>query len=338
MPRIITLSDDTGLTLRLLDVGATWWSLTLQLPGEALPRELLLGGRTPAEQIANSAFFGATIGRVANRIALGRLSRGGRSWSLAVAPGARHHLHGGPDGFDKRRWTVLGAQSREARLALHSPGGDNGYPGAVDAEVALRLPGGGVVEQSFSATCTEPTPLCMTNHAYFNLDGHEGDVRSHWLQLAASRYLPVDDELIPLGRLEDVAGSEFDFRARRRVGRPGAVGAAGGVVDHAFVLDSGCAAMVTDAATLVSADGRLQLGLATTMPALQLYTGQQLGRERNRSGGPMQAYAGLALEPEWLPDSVNHPEWPQPPCWLEPGQRWAHRIRYAFSHLAGDGA
>lgn len=322
--RIFTLQDDTGLCLKLLDWGATWWSLQLPVPGADAPRELLLGGATPKAHRANTAYFGATIGRVANRIAGACIERDGRRWPLVPQPGSPHQLHGGPDGFDRRRWSVLASTPRQVVFRLLSPDGDQGYPGAVTAEATVSLPGQGVIELGLQARTTAPTPVGLTNHAYFNLDGRASDARQHGLAIPSAQVLPVDDALIPLGPLLPVAGTPFDFRTLRPIGQ-----AADGVYDHAFFL--GGDAGLQPAATLVSADGRVRLQIDTTLPALQLYTGAHLSSQTGRDGQRLPPFAGIALEPQFLPDSPHHPEWPQPSCWLEPGQTWAHRIRYRLS-------
>lgn len=331
--RVLHLSDETGLRLTLLDWGATWYSLQLPVPGEARARELLLGGPTPGAHRHNSAYFGATVGRYANRIAHGHIAWQDRQWLLTRALGERHQLHGGPDGWSQRRWTLLAASEREARYALHSPDGDQGFPGAVDAECTVWLPGGGVIELALRATLDAasptPTPVNMTNHAYFNLDGNARDVRSHLLQVAASRYTPVTPELIPTGALEDVARGGLDLRRPQRLGDVYPAGGLPGVLDHAWLLDA--PGLARPAATLVSADRRVQLQLATTLPALQVYSGEFLPRETGRDGHAVPIHAGVALEPQFLPDSPHHPEWPQPSCWLAPGATWEHRLRYSFS-------
>jgi len=328
--QVLTLEDDCGLRLALLDRGATWWSLQLPLPGETTPRELLLGGATPQAHLDNTAYFGATIGRVANRIGGALIARKGRVWPLVPQAGSRHQLHGGPDGFHRRRWFVESSSTRHARFRLLSPDGDQGYPGALTAEVTVTLPGALVVDLELRATTSAPTPVCLTNHAYFNLDGTPGDVRRHRLMLPAAHVLPVDEELIPLGPLQTLAGTAFDFRRLRTIGTLASDGSVGdGVYDHAFLLDA--APGLHPAATLCAADGRVRLEMQTTLPALQLYTGAFLARERGRDARALPAHAGVALEPQFLPDSPNHPEWPQPSCWLEPGQTWSHQIRYAFA-------
>lgn len=325
--QVVELQGSDGLRLKMLDIGATWWSLQVPVPGEAQPREVLLGGATPQAHLANRAYLGATVGRVANRIAGARLARDGRHWALQPQPGSRHMLHGGPDGYDRRRWRLLRHERHRAVWGLDSPALDQGFPGALAIEVEVALPGGGVVEQHFRARTTEPTPVGLTNHAYFNLDGRASDVRAHHLQIAATHYAPVDDELIPTGTLAPVEGSALDFRTGRRLDAQGE-----GRFDHGLLLAAPERPPDRPVLALRSADGRLRLRLATSMPALQLYTGEHLGGEPARDGGPCRPHAGVALEPQWLPDSVHHPEWPQPDCWLAPGALWSHGLRLSFDH------
>lgn len=323
--RVVELVGADGLRLRLLDIGATWWSLQVPVPGEAPPREVLLGGATPEKHLNNRAYLGATVGRVANRIAGATITRNGNTWPLQAQPGSPHQLHGGPDGYDRRRWQLREQRADRACWALHSPDGDQGFPGALDIEMTVTMAGDGVIEQRFIARSSAPTPVCLTNHAYFNLDGRPGDVRAHRLQIDATHVAPVDEALIPLGQLAPVDDGVFDFRTLRRIDDQ-----AEGRYDHGLLLTPQARPMQHPAAVLVSGDGRLWMRLFTTMPALQLYTGGHLAGEPARDGGTLAAHAGVALEPQWLPDSVHHPEWPQPELWLAPGQTWDHTLRLAF--------
>ena len=219
---------------------------------------------------------------------------------------------------------MLHADDTSVRLALVSPDGDQGYPGELRAEVVYRLADASTIEMEAVATATAPSPVCLTNHAYFNLDGDAGDVRRHGLRIASTRYLPVDPELIPLGPLAPVAGSGFDFRTAETIASRWLLDEqqqASGGYDHAWLLDASCAQMAEPAAELVSSDGSLRLAISTTLPAIQFYAGQYL---------PVPCSAA-ALEPQFLPDSPNHPEWPQADCWLRPGDVYRHVIRYAFT-------
>jgi len=176
------------------------------------------------------------------------------------------------------------------------------------------------------------SPLGLTNHAYFNLDGVQGDIREHQLQIAASRYMPVDADMIPLAGVIAVEGTSFDFR------QPHAINAAfladaqqklAAGYDHAFLLDR--PAMDSEAALLRSGDGKLEMRLFTDSPAVQFYSGNHLAGTGSRQGGVYSAYEGLCLEPGFLPDSPNHPEWPQADCWYGPERPYRQTMAWAFT-------
>lgn len=333
-PDRIALEHPDGLALALTEVGATWLSCRVPMP-DGTRREVLLGCASAEAYAAQTAYLGAIVGRYANRIGHSRIALGGRQWSLQPHPkGSPHQLHGGPDGFDKRRWSVAARSASEVRFALVSPDGDQGFPGRLEAHVTYRIAAANVVEIDFEARTDAPTPVALTSHAYFNLDARHGDARGHRLRIAAARYMPVDEALIPFGEPADVQGTSFDFRAAKPIGAEWLADAQqrhGAGYDHAFLLDAQSAAMPSPAAMLESADGSLAMQLSTTAPALQFYAGQYLAGIPDRDGVAYPACAGIALEPGVLPDSPNHPEWPQPSCWLQPGQVWRQRIRYAFA-------
>lgn len=333
-PERIELEHPQGLALTLTDLGATWLSCRVPMP-DGSRREVLLGCPTPQVQAQQTAYLGATIGRYANRIGNARIALGERNWALEPQPGSAHQLHGGPGGFHGRQWQVGQADALQASFSLVSPDGDQGYPGRMEARVTYRIAGPLAVEIAFEARVEgAPSPVCLTNHGYFNLDAKHGDARGHRLRIAAQHYLPVDQELIPLGALAGVQGSGFDFRTAKTIERDwlrdDPQQRNGGGYDHAFLLDADCTGAASPAAVLQAADDSLCMRLYTTLPALQFYAGQYLTGVPDRDGQPYGACAGVALEPQYLPDSPNHPEWPQPSCWLQPGEVWQHRIRYEF--------
>ncbi|HUG26343.1 galactose-1-epimerase [Piscinibacter sp.] len=332
MTDILRLQADGGTALSLSTLGAAWLSCEVPMP-DGTRRSVVLQRDDPPGEAARKAFLGATIGRYANRIGHARIADGPHVIALQPDPGSRHQLHGGPQGFHSRHWTVAHVDDRSIRFSIVSEDGDQGYPGELRAQVTYRLADAMTVEIEATATTTARSPVCLTNHAYFNLDGIASDVRTHPLRIAANRYLPVDADLIPLGRLADVQGTGFDFRSPKALMthwmRDEQQRIAGGY-DHAYLLDPACAAMASPAAVLTSTDGRLRLAMSTTLPALQLYGGQFLEGIPSPDGRPHAACAGIALEPEFLPDSPNHPEWPQPSCWLNPGEVYRHVFRYEF--------
>lgn len=319
---MITLQAPGGITLTIDERGATWTSC--EVPVGGTPRDAILRRAATDRQ----SFLGSTIGRYANRIARGRIHRDGREWQLPLREGSLHHLHGGPGGFHSRVWQAQQSSPAEAVFTLHSPDGEQGYPGEVRARVSYRLIDAMTVEMEMHAATTAPTPIALTNHAYFNLDGDADDVRGHTLQVNASRYMPVDRELIPFGPPASVEGTSFDFRTAKPIARDWLADEQQRQVagyDHAFLLDATGAACA-----LTSGRGDLRLAISTTMPALQFYSGQYLSGTPSPDGA-YDAWAAVALEPGFLPDSPNHPEWPQPSCWLLPGETFAHTIRYTFS-------
>lgn len=325
MPRHLRGVD--GLEVTVMDHGASWLSCKVPL-GDGF-REVLLDC---ADRAARPGFMGATVGRYANRIAHGLIRRGAQRWQLARAPGERHQLHGGPGGMHARAWHMVSISRQAIRWVLDSDDGDQGFPGALRATLDLSLPGDGSVLWRCRARVSAWCPVAMTSHAYFNLDGG-GDILGHHLQISGSSYAPVDAELIPVGPLVDVAGSDFDFSAPVRIGARW-LGSdqqrlAGGI-DHGLLLHPECGNAAKPAAWLRSSDGRVELQLSTSAPALQLYAGQNLAGVQAVDGSTLCACAGIALEPGFLADSPNHPEWPQPPCWLSPDGVYEHRIRYRF--------
>ncbi|MGQ4423868.1 aldose epimerase family protein [Streptomyces violaceoruber] len=255
-------------------------------------------------------YFGALVGRYANRIAGGRFPLDGRTYALAPNEGP-HTLHGGTRGFDKRVWDVA-AVEEGVRLSRASPHGEEGFPGRLEMSVTYTLDESGALRIAYEAVTDAPTVLNPTNHSYFNLSG-SGHAGGHELRLAASRITPVDAGLIPTGGLDDVTDTRFDFRRARKVGSG---------YDHNYVLDKG----VTEAAEKVAelydpASGRV-LTVATTEPGLQLYTADHLGE-------PFAPGDGIALETQHFPDSPNQPGFPS--TVLRPGEVFRSETVYGFS-------
>jgi len=329
-PRLIELADGCGTRLSLMDWGGTW--LSFRVPVGGTEREVLLGCARLADYFTQTAFLGATIGRYANRIGGAQLTRAGRTIALTPTAGG-HQLHGGPQGFDRRRWCIVQQAADAVVLGIESAAGDQGFPGKLNATVRYRLDPGGRLSIDYTAKVDAPCPVNLTNHAYFNLDGAATDIRRHSLQIHAQRFLPVDHDLIPLGPLQRVGGTSFDFSKAKLIGSDFLVDEQQRLAqgyDHAYLLDQQCRGMAGVAATVVAADGRLAMDVYTSKPALQFYSGNFLAGVPARDGGRYAAYQGFALETQFLPDSPNHPEWPQPDCWLYPGETYQHSTVLAF--------
>ncbi|MGW1780343.1 aldose epimerase family protein [Streptomyces sp. NPDC002143] len=257
-------------------------------------------------------YLGALIGRYANRIAHARFPLDGVTYALEPN-NAPNSLHGGSRGFDKRVWEVQPVEHglRLSRVAAH---GEEGFPGRLEVSATYTLDASGALRFVYRAVTDAPTVVNLTNHSYFNLGGPgTGSAGGHELRLAASRYTPVDADLIPTGEFAQVADGRFDFRAARKVG-------AG--YDHNFVLDKGVTDTPLEVAELHDpASGRV-LTVATTEPGLQLYTADHLGE-------PFVPGEGIALETQGFPDSPNRPEFPS--TVLRPGAEYRSETVYGFS-------
>lgn len=328
------LQNKSGMTVTFMNWGATWLSAILPLKnGEK--RELLLGYPTPADYLHQAAYLGATVGRYANRIANAQITLDGETIQLVPNQGP-NQLHGGPEGFHAQRWQKVTQDDHQVTYKLDSPDGDQGFPGNLTVEVQYLLTEDNRLEIHYQAQVDKTCPVNLTNHAYFNLDGEGHDACSHRLQLFADRYLPVDSAGIPTGGLADVENTGMDFRQPKTLAQDFLQDRCQQRVkgyDHAYLLHRTCGALDSPAAHLWSSDNQVQMSMFTSAPALQLYSGNYLAGTPARNGGTYASYAGVALESEFLPDSPNHPEWPQPDCWLKPGKTYRSTTVYHFIAL-----
>jgi aldose 1-epimerase len=342
----VSLRHPSGLALDLMTTGATWLSCLVPMQSAqhmSSRRQVILSYDSIEDYAKYDARMGAIIGRFANRIANGRIEQSKQNGSAIVLSrhqNQRHHLHGGVVGFDRRLWCIAAQSEAAVTLTMLSEDGDQGYPGELNVSMTVSLSDARQITLSVEAVSSKTTPVSISHHPYFNLDAVHQDVRDHRLQIAATHMLPVDEALIPLGRLtplsESSEAADFDFRQPKSLRRdwlssPQQVRAGG--YDHSFLLNCPVATAhrsIAHSATLISADGKLQLRVSTDLPALHLYTGQYLPTVAEQAANAHGAYAGVALEPGFLPDSPNHPEWPQPSCWLQAGETYSKTIRYDF--------
>jgi aldose 1-epimerase len=328
--RLLTLRNSAGMVVTVMDWGATLLSARVPLSDGSV-REALLGCASPEQYTDQAAFLGASVGRYANRIADSRYTFEGETVTLLPSQGV-NQLHGGPEGFDKRRWQIVSQNDTEVLFALESADGDQGFPGNLSATAHYRLTDDNRISITYRATVDKPCPVNMTNHVYFNLDGTQSDVRQHKLQIFADRYLPVDSAGIPREGLKAAQDTGFDFRQAKTIARDFLSDNDQQQVkgyDHAFLLTVH-GSLHQPAAHLWSQDEKLQLSVYTTAPALQFYSGNYLGGTPARGSEHYEDWQGLALESEFLPDSPNHPEWPQPGCVLRPGEEYVSVTDYQF--------
>lgn len=339
-----TFADATGLTASVLTYGAVIQSL--HVPGvggpeDHSPANVVLGYDKLADYVDSSYYFGCVVGRFANRIAAGRFVLDGREYRLPINDGTRPNaLHGGPEGFHRQVWdarALTGDEGVGVELSLVSEDGDQGYPGRLSVRLRYTL-AGGALHIDYQAAAEAPTVLNLTNHSFFNLSGEgSGTIDEHVLTLAASEYLPVDADLIPLADALAVEGTPFDFTAGAPLGAgiddPHEQIKGAGGYDHCYVLDGGRTSEPRVIGSLSDpASGRV-MELLTTEPGIQLYTANALPAEvvgiSGRNYGPR---AAVALETQHFPDSPNRPEFPS--TVLLPGHIFHSRTVYRFAHLA----
>lgn len=328
--QLFVLKNKQGMCVTLMDVGATW--LSCEIPVGSKKREVLLGVSSMADHLRQQAYFGATVGRFANRIAKGQFSIAGKNYQLHTNQG-ENTLHGGPQGFGKLRWCAEQKGDNAVSFSLYSADGDQGFPGNLQVKVNYQLSEDNTLTLTYQAVCDKACPVNLTNHAYFNLMGSDAaqSCLSHQLMIQAEQYLPTDEEGIPLGDFRAVQGTGFDFTQLKVLGRDflgdREQNLAGGY-DHSFLIKKSAQNGRDIAAQSISPDGRVILNVRTTKPALQLYSGNYLAGTPNRSGGEYQNYAGFALETQFLPDAPNHPQWPQPSPILEAGETYSYQTSY----------
>jgi aldose 1-epimerase len=330
---LYTLTNKNGMTAKLITYGALLTELRVP-DRQGRLGDVVLGFADLAKYEAGHPYFGATIGRVGNRIAKGRFTLNGRQYVLATNNGP-NHLHGGGKGFDKRVWKaepLKSADGAAVKFTYVSPDGEEGYPGTLTAAVTYTLTDRNELQLDYTATTDKATPVNLTHHSYFNLAGEgSGDILGHDLTLIADRYTPVDDTLIPTGQIATVEGTVMDFRKPATIGARIAKvpGAPPGGYDHNYVLSSGGGKLAAAAVVREPGAGRV-MEVLTTEPGLQFYSGNFLdGTLVGKSGIAYKQHFGFCLETQHFPDSVNRPNFPS--TILEPGKTYTSTTIYRFS-------
>ena len=327
------LLECDGVAAELMSYGAALVSLAVP-DRSGRPGQVVLGFDTLGPYLGDQPYFGATVGRYANRIAGARFRLAGRDVRVTANENP-NHLHGGERGFGRRVWSGHPFTTRRAvgvRFRYRSADGEEGYPGALDTEVAYTLGPAGELRIDYRATTDRTTVVNLTHHSYFNLrDGGASRVLSHRLQIEADAYLPVDEAGLPTGEIRSVAGTALDFRRACDVGaRIEALVSERGGYDHCLVMrDRGRDGEPRPAARIVEPESGRVLELSTTQPGLQLYTGNFLDdRVSGRGGRAYGRWQALCLEPQDFPDAPNRPSFPS--TTLEPGRRYAHSAIFRF--------
>jgi len=301
---VYTLSNG-GTELRLITYGGRWLSLNISGNDIALGAPDLEGYQDMSPE--RNVYFGALIGRCGNRIGNARFEINGTTYTVTpnIAP---HTLHGGKYGFDKKVWTADTVEGR-LKLSLLSPDGDEGYPGNLHAEVYHYINAAGAIELEFVATSDKDTICNLTQHNYFNLEGHNsGDVLGHQLTVYADFVTEIGEGLIPNGKLIEVAGTAYDFNTAKAIGRdiadPMLQSVRGYDVNFVIRRDGGEA--LQKAAEVFAPKSGIRMEVWTTKPSIQLYTGNYFENLPAKGGQTYEQYAGFALETQYAPDSINH--------------------------------
>jgi len=322
---IYTLKNAKGMEARIMTYGGT--VVTLKVPDRNNKfDDVVLGYDDLGGYIGGKSFYGALVGRYANRIGNAQFKLGGTSYQVP-ANDAKNSLHGGNQGFDKKVWKVAAADAHSLTLAYHSKDGEEGYPGNMDATVKYTVEPNNELRIDYTAKTDKATVVNLTNHSYFNLAGQgNGDILGNELTIEADQFTPTDKGLIPTGELRKVDGTPFDFRKPHAIGErihsdDEQLKAAGGY-DQNWVLTRKGSGLSLAARVYDPKSGRT-MEVLTTQPGVQFYTGNFLNGAPGKGGVAYNKNAALCLETQHFPDSPNKPKFPS--TVLKPGQTY-HEI------------
>jgi len=324
---LFTLTNGSGLVAKITNYGAI--ITEMHVPDRSgKTGDIVLGFDNLEQYLKTHPYFGATVGRVANRIAKGRFTLEGKTYQLAVNNGP-NHLHGGLKGFDKVVWKAEPQPGASVKFSYTSADGEEGYPGQVAVAVLMSLTEKNELIIEYTANADKPTPVNLTNHSYFNLAG-SGDILNHELMIAADHFTPKDATSIPTGEIRPVKGTPMDFTQPHAIGSRFAqleekpVG-----YDHNFVLKGGGKSLSLAARAFEPRTGRV-LEVSTTQPGVQLYTSNYLDGSLTGKGGIVyRQHCAFCLETQHFPDSVNHPNFPS--TILRPGHTYHQTTVHKFA-------
>jgi aldose 1-epimerase len=325
---LYTLTNANGLKAEIITYGGIVESL--QIPDRnGKFADIVLGCDSVDDYAKRSPFFGAIIGRYANRIAKGKFTLDGVEYKLAVNNGP-NHLHGGVKGFDKVVWKAEKMQTDQGpalKLTYRSRDGEEGYPGNLSCTVTYTLSNDNELKVSYEATTDKATVINLTHHSYFNLAGHNsGDVLGHEMQIFADHFIPVDDVQIPTGEIKPVKGTPMDFTKPMAIGSR--IKQVPGGYDHNYVLNSSDGSLALAASVYEPKSGRV-MEIFTTEPGVQFYTANFLDGSIKGKGAVYNKHAGLCLEMQHFPDSPNKPDFPS--VVLRPGEKYTQLTVHKFS-------
>ena len=327
---LYTLKNEKGATAKIITYGATLTELWLPDRSGKLG-DVVLGFDNLQGYLGKEPFFGATVGRVANRIAKGKFTLDGKEYSLEIND-PPNNLHSGSNDLSRKVWKAEPVHERNGaavRFTIDSPDGDEGFPGNLQVTVLYRLTNDNELQFEYTAKTDKATPINLTNHSYFNF-GADKDVLAHVLHVSADKYTVLDATMIPTGEIRSVKGTPLDFTQPVAIGAhiaeiPGNPGG----YDHNFVVSPEPGRLKLAASVFDPSSGR-QMEVWTTEPGVQFYTGNFLdGTNTGKRGVVYTKHFGFCLETQHFPDSVNHPAFPS--TILRPGSVYSTQTTYKFS-------
>ena len=323
-----TLTNARGMQVSILDYGGTVTGIMVPDRNGNFGDVVLGFDSFDGYVQKNNPYFGALVGRYANRISKAKFTLDGKTYSLAANDNG-NSLHGGNKGFDKVLWSAQKISDSSLKLTYQSKDGEEGYPGNLNVDVNYTLGSDNSLRIDYSATTDKPTPVNLTNHSYFNLSaGQDSTISNHELQLNADKYTPVDDKLIPTGEILDIKNTPMDFTQSKAIGKD--IDKVKGGFDHNWILNGSGNGMKT-AATLYEPNSGRFMEVLTTEPGVQFYSGNFLNGtlKFTKKGQRYVQHGALCLETQHYPDSPNQPAFPN--TILKPGDVHRQTTIYRFS-------
>ena len=319
--KLFVLTNKNGLCAKITNYGAILTSLTLPL--KSGDQEIVLGFDSLEEYqseayLKDYPYFGAIIGRFANRIDQGKVTIDGQEIQLPTNHG-QHHLHGGYSGFDKRIWNAKIIDNSKLQLSLLSEDGDQNFPGNMRIKVTYELNDENELAIYYSAACDKISPINLTSHTYFNFTGGEENILNHELQIDSDQILENNTELIPTGRYLDVNNTDFDFKVQKKISKD--IDSVENY-DNCFVLKTE-GKMLRKVAQVYEEQSNISMEITTDFPGLQLYTGMYINIVGSNKFGH---FSGLALETQAYPDAPNQENFSH--GLIHPGEEYKHQTRY----------
>lgn len=326
--KLFTFDNGNGVKVEISSFGGLITKLWVA-DKDGNSENIVLGHESLEGYDSNDGYLGASVGRYANRIANGKFELDGNVYQLATNNG-KNHLHGGLQGFHRKHWEaemVESENSMKVRMTYLSPDGEEGYPGNLNTSITFELTADNRLLVEFEAETDKSTVVNLTQHGYFNLSAKKENVLDHELVIHASKYTPVNNELIPTGELAPVSGTAFDFNQPHTIGER--IGEIRGGYDHNYVIKEKHDGELVKMAEVYHAGSGRFMELYSDAPGVQFYSGNFLDGTITTNGIAYTRHMGMCLEPQVFPNSPNEPDFPT--SRLNPGEKYKHRIQYHFS-------